>query len=64
MCKLKELDLLSIQDCLESYKVLLNWFPTTDITDADLKYDRIKIIDYLTNKCEESIEKMRLEADE
>ena len=53
MCKINALDLCAIQECLDGYKKLVEWIPPLDTTDAEMKEDRLRIIDHLDKRCEE-----------
>lgn len=61
MCKINAVDLVSIQECLEGYKRLIEWLPVIDETELDLKDNRLNIINYLSNKCEELLNNMERE---
>lgn len=52
-------DLYAIQDCLCSYKVLLNWLPSITNEDKDLKYIRMQTINHLCDKCDDMLEEIR-----
>ena len=52
-------DVLSIQECLESYNILLNWVPPTTKEEADLKYMREELTKLLINKCEVVLKEMK-----
>lgn len=52
MVKLNVIDLASIQDCLSSYKKLIDWIPPAGETEVEMKEERIKIINYLLRKTE------------
>lgn len=54
-------DVLSIQECLESYNVLLNWVPPTTKEEADLKYMREELTKLLIDKCEDVLKEMKNE---
>lgn len=51
----KVLDVLAMQECLEGYKKLVEWIPPKDIQEEDLKANRLRIIDYLSDMCEDFI---------
>jgi hypothetical protein len=51
-------DIYMIQECLCSYKVLLNWLPNTSKEDSDLKYVRLQTIHHLIDRCDEVLEAM------
>jgi hypothetical protein len=44
-------DLCAIQECLTAYKKLLDFIPTIDELDLELKTNRIDIIRHLMNVC-------------
>jgi hypothetical protein len=54
-------DVYSIQECLDSYKILLKWFPTSNREERDLKYIRMGIIDHLIDRCDDVIKEMKSE---
>ena len=54
-------DLYAIQECLCSYRVLLNWLPSTNKEENDLKYIRLQTINYLADKCDDMLEELRHE---
>lgn len=45
-------DIHSIQECLVAYKRLLQWIPVTCVEEMDLKDERLRIVDYLSDKCD------------
>ena len=51
-------DLCAMQECLMAYKKLLDFIPTIDELDLELKNNRIDIIQHLMRTC--SIELNRL----
>lgn len=57
--KLNAQDLYAIQECLCSYKVLLNWLPTANKEEGDLKYIRVQTINHLCDKCDDMLEEIR-----
>ena len=57
MCELNTMDIAEMQECLEAYKILLNWVPATDSHDFQMKEGRLSIVNYLIDKCEHLIEK-------
>lgn len=59
MCRLNALDLCAIQECLDGYRKLVEWIPTLDTTDEEMKIDRLRIITYLSDKCENEIVRMK-----
>lgn len=61
MCRINAVDLVSMQECLEGYKRLIEWLPVIDETELDLKDNRLNIINYLSNKCEELLNNMERE---
>lgn len=52
MSEFNMLDVHSIQECLVAYKRLLRWIPVTCLEEMDLKDERIRIVDYLSDKCD------------
>ena len=48
-------DLYAIQECLLSYKVLLNWIPAINREETDLKYVRIQTINHLCDVCDNEL---------
>ena len=56
MCKFSVLDVLAIQECMEGYKRLIEWLPTLDEDEDELKEQRIKVIDRISGICDEAIE--------
>ena len=52
MDKFNIVDIHSIQECLVAYKSLLKWIPVTCIEEMDLKEERLRIVDYLSDKCD------------
>lgn len=52
MSKFNIVDIHSIQECLVAYKSLLQWIPITCIEEMDLKEERLRVIDYLSDKCD------------
>lgn len=53
MKKFNPLDVLEIQECLYSYKLILNTLVTESPLDREMKEARESIVDYLMNKCED-----------
>ena len=52
MSRFNIVDIHSIQECLVAYKRLLQWVPVTCVEEMDLKDERLRIIDYLSAKCD------------
>lgn len=48
-------DLYAIQECLLSYKVLLNWIPAINREETDLKYVRLQTINHLCDVCDNEL---------
>lgn len=48
-------DLYAIQECLLSYKVLLNWIPAINKEETDLKYVRLQTINHLCDVCDNEL---------
>lgn len=44
-------DLCAIQECLVAYKKLLDWLPTLNELEVEMKADRIDIINHLVKIC-------------
>jgi hypothetical protein len=55
MCKFNVVDVLAIQECMEGYKRLIEWLPTMDEVEDELKEQRIKVIDRISRICDEVI---------
>jgi len=53
MCKINPLDLCAMQECLDGYKRLVQWVPSLDTVDEEMKQDRLRIIEHLDKRCEE-----------
>ena len=51
-------DLCAIQECLVAYKKLLDFIPTIDELDSELKTNRIEIIHHLMNVCGAELNKL------
>ena len=52
MDKFNIVDIHSIQECLVAYKRLLELIPVTCVEEMDLKDERLRIVDYLSDKCD------------
>lgn len=52
MVKLNAIDICNIQECLEGYKVLVELVPLRDEVEEEMRECRLKIIDYLSDKCD------------
>ena len=61
MSKFNIVDIHSIQECLVAYKSLLQWIPITCIEEMDLKEERLRVIDYLSDKCDMVLGDMAIE---
>lgn len=59
MMKFDLMDTHAIQECLLSYKKIIEWMPVTCPEELDLKDDRMKTIEYLCDKCEVIFEESR-----
>lgn len=59
MCKFNVIDVISIQECMEGYKKLIEWMPTKDEVEDELKEHRLKVIDRISTLCDEAIENER-----
>ena len=44
-------DLCAMQECLVAYKKLLDWLPTLNELEVEMKADRIDIINHLIKVC-------------
>lgn len=55
MCNLNVLDILAIQECMVGYKRLIEFLPPVDDVEEELKEQRLKLIDRITNVCEDLI---------
>lgn len=53
MNKFNPLDVLEIQECLYSYKLILNTLVTESPFDRQMKEARENSVDYLIDKCED-----------
>lgn len=49
------MDIHAIQECLVAYKSLIDWMPVTCLEEMDLKDERLKVIEYLSDKCDEAL---------
>lgn len=56
MCKFTVVDVLAIQECMEGYRKLIEWLPTMDEVEDELKEQRLKVIDRIDRICDEVIE--------
>lgn len=61
MSKFNIVDIHSIQECLVAYKSLLQWIPITCIEEMDLKEERLRVVDYLSDKCDMVLGDMAVE---
>lgn len=52
MIKFNAVDLISIQECMEGYKKLVEHFPAIGEEEESLKEARLHLIDYLIDKSE------------
>jgi hypothetical protein len=55
MVRFNVVDLHSLQECLTAYKNLINWMPITCLEEMDLKEERLRVIDFLEDKCERAL---------
>ena len=53
---LSNIDLISIQECLDSYRKTISSFPVEDMVDLELKEERLRLIKYLLQRCEEALD--------
>lgn len=44
-------DLCAMQECLVAYKKLLDWLPTLNELEVEMKADRIETINHLVKLC-------------
>lgn len=58
MKQFTENDLYAIQECLDGYKVLLNWLPDLTDEEKDLKESKIRTIRFLMEKADDILEDM------
>jgi hypothetical protein len=58
MSKFNIVDIHSLQECLVAYKSLLQWIPVTCVEEMDLKDERLRIVDYLSDKCDRVLERL------
>lgn len=54
-------DVYSIQECLEGYKILLDWLPAVNKEEDELKYIRLQTVSHLITKCDDVLEELRHE---
>lgn len=54
-------DVLSIQESLVSYKLLLNWVPAVTKEESELRYIRLATVEHLINLCESTLKEMKNE---
>lgn len=59
MCRLNALDLCAIQECMDGYRKLVEWIPPIDTIDEEMKNDRLRVISYITDKCEKALVGLR-----
>lgn len=59
MCRLNALDLCAIQECMDGYRKLVEWIPPLDTVDEEMKSDRLRVIAYITDKCEQALVGLR-----
>lgn len=59
MCKFNIVDVLAIQECMDGYKKLIEWMPTIDEVEDELKEHRLKVIDRISTLCDEAIDSER-----
>lgn len=62
MDRLSVIDIVSIQECLEAYKVLLTWLPAPTVEEKELKRNRFDIIHHLQLACENDLAARREDA--
>jgi len=61
MCKINAMNVYNIQECLESYRRLLEWLVPIDNTDILLKEQRMNIVNHLIEVCDDVLEKEKKE---
>ena len=44
-------DLCAIQECMVAYRKLIEWIPATNEVEADLKANRIDIVNHIVKIC-------------
>ena len=53
MCKFSVIDVIAMQECLESYKRLIEWIPPIDNEDDDMRLARLNIVSHLSELCDD-----------
>lgn len=53
MCKMKVLDVIAMQECLEGYKKVVEWMPFINDEDERMKLGRLQVVDHLIDVCED-----------
>lgn len=55
---LSTMDLCAMQECLTAYKKLIEWLPTCDDVEAEMKTERMDVIRHLVQVCGRELEKL------
>ena len=55
---LSTMDLCAIQECLTAYKRLIEWLPTCDDVETEMKEDRMNVIRHLNQVCGRELERL------
>ena len=55
---LSTMDLCAMQECLTAYKRLIEWLPTCDDVEAEMKEDRMNVIRHLNQVCGRELERL------
>lgn len=53
------MDMISMQECLVSYKKLLEWIPATNEFEEAMRDEKFHLLDYLIDKLETNLEVLR-----
>ena len=61
MTKFNVVDLLSIQECMEGYKIMLNLIIPVDETEKILREHKLHLVSYIIDKCDDIIEELKNE---
>lgn len=48
---LNAMDLCAIQECMVAYKKMIEWLPTVDEVEQEMKRDRIDVINHIVKIC-------------
>ncbi len=55
---LSTMDLCAMQECLTAYKRLIEWLPTSDDVEAEMKEERMNVIRHLNQVCGRELERL------